>query len=327
MKIGPLSLDNPVVLAPMAGYTDSPYRRICREYGAGVVYSEFVSSEGLVRDSAKTKAYLHFTDQERPIGIQIFGHDPAVMAAAAQQIATEYQPELIDINAGCAVRKVVKKQAGAALLREPERLLEIVRAVVKAVNLPVTVKLRSGWDPHDLLVPKIGPRLEDQGVKALTLHPRTAMDGFRSQPIYTHITGLKKAVTIPVIGNGDIETPYDAQQLFHQTGCDAVMIGRGALGNPWLFKRAIQLLAGSEIDAPATPLQKVALCKRHLQAENEYRGAETANKIMKKFYRWYFRGVPQAARIRNQLVQSGSITKTRTILNEIKKDWTTANEC
>ncbi len=321
MKIGPLNLENPVFLAPMAGYTDSPYRCICRKYGAGLVSSEFVSSEGLVRDSAKTRAYLYFTEQERPIGIQIFGHDPAVMAAAAQRIANEYQPELIDINAGCAVRKVIKKKAGAALLREPDRLLEIVRAVVKAVNLPVTVKLRSGWDPHDLLVPEIGPRLEDQGIKALILHPRTAMDGFRNSPVYEHITALKKVVDIPVIGNGEIETPHDAQQMFQQTGCDAVMIGRGALGNPWLFARTNQMVYGSSVDGPVTPLRKVNLCEEHLAAEIDYRGRQSANKIMKKFYRWYFRGLPRAACIRNKLVQAGSIAETQAILQQIKNTY------
>ncbi len=317
MQIGRTIIDPPVILAPMAGFSDQAFRQICKENGAGLVCTEFVSSDGLIRSSEKTYDYLQHTDAERPISMQIFGDNPVVMAAAANLIENDLHPDIIDINAGCSVRKVVKKNAGSALLKNPPLLEKIARAVVEAVSVPVTVKIRAGWSRQTINAIEITKRLEQTGIKALTIHPRTAVDGFRYPADWSIITAVKSVAQIPVIGNGDINTPAGALRMFKETGCDAVMIGRGALGNPWIFRQVSELLANQQPTLYDSPTERVRLCRRQLEMEISYRGEKVAHKEMKKFYRWYLRGFGHVAEIREKLVRSKSIQEAFDVLDEL----------
>jgi len=317
VKIGNVNIDPPVILAPMAGFTDQAFRQICKENGAGMVCTEFVSSDGLIRSSEKTYDYLEHTDFERPISMQIFGDNPVVMADAANLIEHEFHPDIIDINAGCSVRKVVKKNAGSALLKNPGLLEKIARAVVEAVSVPVTVKIRGGWNRQSINAVEIAQRLEQTGIQALIIHPRTAVDGFRYPADWSIIATVKSIVQIPVIGNGDINTPAGALRMFAETGCDAVMIGRGALGNPWIFRQVADLRQNCELLRYDSPAERVKLCRRQLEMEIRYRGETVAHKEMKKFYRWYLRGFGHVSEIREKLVRSKSVTEDFSVLDEL----------
>jgi len=319
MKIGNLLIEPPIVLAPMAGFTDQAFRQICKENGAGLVCTEFVSSEGLVRSSERTYDYLEHRDIERPISMQIFGDNPAVMAEAANLIQSEFHPDIIDINAGCSVRKVIKKNAGSALLKNLPLLEKIARAVVEAVSIPVTVKIRAGWNSQSIIAVEAAKRLEQTGIKAITLHPRTAADGFRYPADWSIIAAVKAAINLLVIGNGDINTPAGALRMFTETGCDAVMIGRGALGNPWIFRQAADLLNKKDIAFNDTPVERVRLCRHQLEMEIRYRGEVVAHKEMKKFYRWYLRGFGHVSEIREKLVRAASVKEAFLVLNDLLK--------
>ena len=320
MKIGKLSISNPVLLAPMSGYTDPAFRQLCREFGAEIVYTEFISSEGIIRGSQKTLDYLHFEPQERPIGIQLFGHNPASMAKAARYIEEHYQPDLIDLNFGCSVRKVVLKNAGAAILKDLDRLEQIAVSVVQAVQTPVTAKIRAGWNRQSIAALEAARILENAGIQALTIHPRTASDNYCHPAQWELIAAIKQELTIPVIGNGDIKIAADAIRMFQTTGCDAVMIGRAAIGNPWIFRQTCELLAGSEIvTIPSLP-EQIAMCLRHVRLEQQYNSDEKVNRIMRKFYHAYVREFPNAAEIRHRLVRSNTLTDTVAILESIESD-------
>lgn len=317
LTIGKVCIKPPLILAPMAGYTDQAFRQIYKANGAGLVCTEFVSSDGLVRSSEKTYDYLRFSDFERPISMQIFGNNPVVMAEAANLIENEFHPDLIDINAGCSVRKVIKKNAGSALLKNPPLLEKIVRAVVEAVSVPVTIKMRSGWDRQSIIAVEIAQRLEQTGIKAITIHPRTAVDGFRHPADWSLITEMKKKVNLPIIGNGDVFTPTAALRMFTETNCDAIMIGRGALENPWIFRQISDLLEDKPLISYDSPAERVKLCRRHLEMEIQYRGEVVAHKEMKKFYRWYLRGFGHVSEIREKLVRSKSVQEAFNILDEL----------
>jgi len=320
MKIGNLNITNPVLLAPMSGYTDSAFRQLCSEFGAEIVYTEFVSSEGIIRGSQKTLDYLHFEPQERPIGIQLFGHNPASMAEAARYIEEHYQPDLIDLNFGCSVRKVVLKNAGAALLKDLLLLEKIAVSVVQVIQTPVTAKIRAGWNRQSIVALEAARILENAGIQALTIHPRTASDDYCHPAQWELIATIKQELTIPVIGNGDIKIAADAIRMFQTTGCDAVMIGRAAIGNPWIFRQVQELLAGSEIVTTPSLPEQIALCLRHIRLEQQYNSDEKVNQIMRKFYHAYVREFPNAAEIRHQLVRSKTLTDTVAILESIKAD-------
>ena len=246
MKIGTIGIETPVLLAPMAGVTDYPFRILCKEMGAGIVYSEFVSADGIIRENAKTLNLIRFEEPERPIGIQIFGNDAETMSQASEYVADTFQPDILDINYGCPVPKITKKGGGSAALQDLCLMDDLTAAVVEAVpELPVTVKMRIGWDQKSIIVPEVGQRLEKIGVKAITLHPRTTKQGYKGEANWGLIKELKNTVSIPVIGNGDIKSSKDVFIMFSETGCDAVMIARAALGNPWFFKETMAYLNGS----------------------------------------------------------------------------------
>jgi tRNA-dihydrouridine synthase B len=317
MKIGDLKINTPLFFAPLAGYSDSPTRIICKEYGAQVVFTEFVSSEGLIRNSEKTEEYLIFQEKERPIAIQIFGHRTSAMAEAAAYVEEKFKPDMIDINMGCSVRKVVKKGAGSALLKDLEQAESIAKAMVKAVDTPVTAKIRMGWKRENNIALELSRRLEASGIAAITVHPRAAEDGFNNEPDYQTIKMVKETVAIPVIGNGGIDSVQKAKKLISRSYCDGIMVGRWALGNPWLLSRIRNYLKGAKYSQPIPDLQdKFELCLRHLQMEENFRGSDEANKIMKKFYKWYFKGFPNASDLRHSLVLTDNINKSYEILNQ-----------
>ncbi len=317
--IGSLTITPPVILAPMAGVTDYPFRLLCKEMGAGLVYSEFVSAHGIIRENRKTLEMIRFTPQERPIGIQIFGDKPQVMAQAAKKIVDQFKPDLIDINYGCPVPKVTRHGAGSAALRDLTLMEDITRAVADAVHsIPVTVKMRSGWDANSIVIPQVGPLLERCGIQAITLHPRTARQSFQGNANWSLIKELKAAVSIPVIGNGDIRQPADILRMFQETGCDAVMIGRAALGNPWFFQQAQALLNGSpSIQAPSLS-DRVDVCRRHLDLMCDWHGERIGTNLMRKHFGWYIKGFSGAATYRQELVLAPHASDMYTLLDRIK---------
>lgn len=317
VKIAQLAFEYPLFLAPMAGYTDLVFRQVCKARGAALVFTEFVSADALVRHSPKTLRYLLFEPDERPIGVQIFGSDPETIAIATEIVTAKIRPDLIDLNFGCAVRKVIKKGAGAALLKEPDRLVRIAAAAVGATHLPVTAKIRMGWTAGENIAVEIAQRLEQVGVQAVTVHPRTAVEGFKKPADWRVIAAVKKAVTIPIIGNGDVKQPQDALDMRALTGCDGVMIGRGAISNPWIFRQIIELQSVGEVTTQIGNLERVRLCLEQLESEARLFGTAHATRVMKKFYGWYLRGLPGAAKIREFLVRSNDFQKTHDFLTDL----------
>jgi tRNA-dihydrouridine synthase B len=316
-KIGGLKINTPVLLAPMAGVTDYSFRILCKEQGAGIVYSEFVSAHGVIRENEKSLDIIKFEEVERPIGIQIFGDSPQVMADAAKYIVEKFKPDILDINYGCPVPKVTKKGAGSAALKDLGLMEAITQAVVEsAPQVPVTVKMRAGWDLQSIIVEKAGILLENNGVKAITLHPRTTMQTLKGNANWSLIKLLKETISIPVIGNGDIKVADDVLRMFEETGCDAVMIGRAALGNPWIFNQTQELLSDKTVTEPSVE-KKVELCKRHFNLILESRGTKKGLYLMRKHFGWYIKGFPGAADYRTRLVTAKSIEIAKDILNEI----------
>ena len=305
VKIGNITIDVPVFLAPMAGVTDHSFRILCKEMGAGVVYSEFVSAHGIIRENEKTFNMIRFTEAERPIGIQIFGDSSEVMAKAGRMVADRFKPDIIDINYGCPVPKVTKKGAGSAALKDLCLMDDITSAVVESVpELPVTVKMRAGWSSDKIVSTEAGPRLEKLGVKAIALHPRTTKQSYKGSANWKLIKELKNAVTIPIIGNGDIKSSKDVFKMFSETGCDAVMIARAALGNPWFFKETIAHLNGSPLPKNPTVNEKISTCRRHLELLIQTRGNHTGTNLMRKHFGWYIKGLESAGKIRQELLTS-----------------------
>ena len=305
VKIGNITIDVPVFLAPMAGVTDHSFRILCKEMGAGVVYSEFVSAHGIIRENEKTFNMIRFTEAERPIGIQIFGDSSEVMAKAGRMVADRFKPDIIDINYGCPVPKVTKKGAGSAALKDLCLMDDITSAVVESVpELPVTVKMRAGWSSDKIVSTEAGSRLEKLGVKAIALHPRTTKQSYKGSANWKLIKELKNAVTIPIIGNGDIKSSKDVFKMFSETGCDAVMIARAALGNPWFFKETIAHLNGSPLPKNPTVNEKISTCRRHLELLIQTRGNHTGTNLMRKHFGWYIKGFESAGKIRQELLTS-----------------------
>jgi tRNA-dihydrouridine synthase B len=305
----------------MAGVTDYSFRILCKEMGAGVVYSEFVSAHGIIRKNEKTLDMIHFTEMERPIGIQIFGDSPEVMAKAARVVADKFQPDIIDINYGCPVPKITKKGAGSAALKDLCLMDDITTAVVESVpDLPVTVKMRAGWDMSNIVAIEAGPRLEKVGVKAIALHPRTTKQSYKGSANWNLIKELKQTVSIPVIGNGDIKKPEDVVRMFDETGCDAVMVARAALGNPWFFKQATALLLGASLPPIPNTHERIDMCKRHLELLLESRGEHIGTNLMRKQFGWYIKNFPGASSLRQSLVLAKDKEAMEKLLGEVNKN-------
>jgi tRNA-dihydrouridine synthase B len=301
MRIGPITLEQPLLLAPMEDVTDVAFRLICKRNGADVVYTEFVNAEGLVRDSMSTLRKLTILDEERPIGIQIYGAEIPSMVRAAS-IAEGASPELIDINAGCWVKDVALRGAGAGLLRDPDKMEAMVRAVVQAVSLPVTMKTRLGWDESSINIVDIAKRVEAAGAAALTIHCRTRTQGLRGVVNYSHIPEVKRAVSIPVFVNGDVRTPEDAKRVFEETGCDGVMIGRGAIENPWLFQQTKYFLTTGNKLPPPTLNERVRLFLEHVGLSVSLKGERKGVIELRKHFSGYLHGIPNVARFRSELM-------------------------
>mgnify|MGYP001402315725 FL=1 len=318
MKIGHLSIKTPILLAPMAGVTDFPFRCLCKEFGASVVYSEFVSAHGIIRENIKTLNMIKFSDFERPIGIQIFGDSPDVMSNAARLVVDNFNPDIIDINYGCPVPKVTRRGAGSAALKDLCLMDDITSAVVESVpEVPVTVKMRAGWDSQSIVVPEVGERLENIGIKAITLHPRTTKQSYKGDADWSLIKLLKESTNIPVIGNGDIKTPEDVIRMFEKTSCDGVMVGRSSLGNPWFFKQAVALFEGKKIEGEPTLEDKVNCCRQHFIKMIEWHGERIAVNLMKKHFGWYIRGFQKSSTIRKALVSAQNQDTIISILDAI----------
>ena len=315
MKIGDVTIERGILLAPMEDVTDLPFRLICKEMGADLMYTEFVNSDGLVRGNAKTRKKMTFLEHERPIGIQIYGGNIDAMEGAAKE-AESFQPDLIDINAGCWVRDVAMRGAGAGLLRDFPRLEQLVTTVVRAVRTPVTLKTRLGWDANSIRIVDVAKMCEQVGIKALTVHCRTRDQGHKGGVDYSWIPRIKEAVSIPVIVNGDIVTPQDVQNAFATTGCDAVMIGRGAINNPWIFRQAKHFMATGVLLPEPSLEERVDLLRKHLHLAVEHKGERTGVIELRKHYSGFLRGLPHVSKIRMELMQ---FTEAEPILQHLTR--------
>lgn len=300
-KVGNINIEKALLLAPMEDVTDLSFRLICKELGANVVFTEFVNSEGLVRGSEKTHKKLKISDLERPVGIQIYGGELNSMIEAAKIAETE-NPDIIDINAGCWVKKVVNCGAGSALIKNPPYLQSLVGEIVKAVKIPVTVKTRIGWDENDIRIVEIAERLQDVGVAALTIHCRTRKMGHRGDPDWSWINRVKEKVSIPIVLNGGVFSAEDAKRAFDETNADAVMIARGAIGNPWIFSEARELISTGSIISRIDEEKRIKTALRHLQIAIEIKGERRAVIEHRKFYSGYLKGLHHSSRIRNELM-------------------------
>ncbi len=316
MKIGKLEIKGKAALAPLAGVTDIPFRQMCKEQGAAVVFSEMVSSEGLVRGSEKTNRYLKFLERERPIALQLFGSKPEIMREATR-IIDEHDPDFIDINFGCPVKKIVRNEAGSALLKDPPLMGRIVNAMVKSVLKPVTAKIRCGWDENSMPVSDIGKILEDNGVSAISIHARTRQMQFTGKAAWSEIRKLKEAVSVPVIGNGDVNTADDAKRMIEETGCDMIMIGRGAMGNPWIFNQINNYLAtGALLPGPGIS-EKIDVCLRQMKSSIEFYGPGYTANTMKKHIAWYLKGIPNGTLTKSKIFNAPDCTVMLDILEKL----------
>ena len=307
----------PLFLAPQAGVSESPFRRLCRRYGADVVVSEFVSAAGIVMGTRRSHDYLRFHDDERPIGVQIFGADPGRMAEAAALVADVYAPDFIDINFGCPVKKVVKRNGGSGCLRDLDLVQRIIRAVDDATPLTTTVKIRSGFDERTRDPVTIGLRCQEAGARAICLHPRTRTDMYGGRARWEEIRALAEAVEVPVIGNGDIRTGQDARRMRQETGCAGVMIARGSHGNPWIFREARAALDGEPIPPPPDVEERFRVCLEH--ARNAIRFESNPQRAIidfRKHLGWYTRGLPDGRRLRTELFQTTTLEEVEALLEE-----------
>ncbi len=315
MQIGNIHIENGIFLAPMEDVSDYPFRMICKKFGADVVYSEFISSEALIRDAAKAFKKMTIHPSEHPIAIQIYGNRVDSMVRAAQ-IAEEKGPDFIDINFGFPVKKVALKGAGAGLLLDIPLMIRICAEVVKHTRLPVTAKTRLGWDSDSIVILDVARQMEDVGIEALTLHARTRAQGFKGEADWDWIARVKESTTLPVIGNGDISEPHHVSEMFRKTGCDAVMIGRGAVHNPWIFEQAREFLYTGKILPPPTLRERVDTLKEHLQFSVDYKGEPKGVYEMRKHYSGYLKGMPNISKFRLELMKYTSLEKVLNRLDE-----------
>ena len=319
VKIGNIDLGEfPLLLAPMEDVSDPPFRRLCKLHGADMLYSEFISSEGLIRDAIKSRQKLDIFDYERPVGIQIFGGDEEAMALSAKIVAT-VRPDLVDINFGCPVKKVVSKGAGAGVLKDIDLMVRLTKAVVSSTDLPVTVKTRLGWDESSINIEEVAERLQDVGISALTIHARTRSQMYKGHSDWSYIAKVKNnpRIHIPIFGNGDIDNPQKALEYRNKYGVDGIMIGRAAIGYPWIFREIKHYFATGELLSPPTIADRVAAARNHLIWSVEWKGERQGVWEMRRHYANYFKGLPNFKEHRQRLVTLDSAAEIVTALEEI----------
>ena len=328
VKIGNIELpDFPLLLAPMEDVSDPPFRAVCKEHGADLMYTEFISSEGLIRDAIKSRQKLDIFDYERPVGIQIFGGDEEAMAMSAR-IVDATNPDLLDINFGCPVKKVVCKGAGAAVLKDIELMVRLTKAVVNATKLPVTVKTRLGWDDDSKNIEEVAERLQDVGIQALTVHGRTRAQLYKGEADWSLIAKVKNnpRIHIPIFGNGDIDTPQKAVEYKERYGVDGVMIGRAAIGYPWIFREVKHYIATGEILAPPTIAERLDACRKHLHGSVRWKGEKLGILEMRRHYANYLKGLSHVKEFRTRLVSTDSLNEIEQILVELQQFYGEMNE-
>ena len=323
VKIGEIELGNfPLLLAPMEDVSDPPFRAVCKEQGVDMMYTEFISSEGLIRDAVKSLEKLDIYDYERPIGIQIFGDKIESMREAAA-IAEEANPEIIDINYGCPVKKVACKGAGAGILLDLPKMQKMTEEIVKRVNKPVTVKTRLGWDDHNIKIVEVAQRLQDVGIQALTIHGRTRQQMYKGVANWDYIAEVKNhpGIVIPIFGNGDIDSPEKAMEYKSKYGVDGIMIGRASIGYPWIFREIKHYFETGEHLPPPDLQERIRVTMRHLEFSIDWKGERKGINEMKRHYTNYFRGIPHFKPFRTRLVTSDNPDEVRSILQEIREQF------
>ena len=330
MKIGNIDLgEKPLFLAPMEDVTDASFRAVCKEFGADMMYTEFISSDGLIRDAKKALAKMVTSDTEAPIGIQIYGSIPEAMVEAAKmaenaaQIAGGHGADLIDINFGCPVNKIARRGAGSGMMREPDKMVQITKMVVDAVKLPVTVKTRLGWDSDSKIIVELAERLQDTGIKALTIHGRTRCQMYTGEADWTLIGKVKEnpRMHIPIIGNGDINSPQKAREAFDRYGVDGIMIGRATFGHPWIFREIRHYLDTGELLPEMNVRERVALAKRHLEKSLQLKGEKVGILEMRRHLSCYFKGLPDFRETRLKLVTLTDPEELRATLDFVAEKW------
>lgn len=313
MKFGHIITKNNVFLAPMAGVTDLPFRLICKEFGSGMLYTEMVSAKGLFYESKKTNELLFIDEREHPIGVQLFGSDPSILRDMAKKVE-ETPVDFIDINMGCPAPKITKNGEGSALMKNPELIADIVYTVASAVKKPVTVKIRKGYDESSINAKEVAKIIEQAGASAITIHGRTREQFYSGKADWDIIKEVKNSVQIPVIGNGDVKTPEDAKKMLEDTGCDAIMIGRAAYGNPWIFSRTIHYLETGELLKEPSNEERVQVMLRHAKSLIEYKGEHVGIREMRAHLAAYVKGIPGAAQLRGKLTKVTSYQEIEQLL-------------
>lgn len=316
LSIGGVALDNPVILAPMAGVCNPPFRKLAKRLGAGMVCAEMVSDKALVHRNERTQHMLQIVPDEHPVSLQLVGYDIDTMVMAAEMVAAGTNADIIDINMGCPVLKIYKNGSGAALARDPAYAASIVEAVVRRVDRPVTVKFRKGWDDDHINAVEVAKAVEAAGAKAVTVHGRTAKQLYAGQADWSIIKQVKEAVSIPVVGNGDVASPQDAVRLLAETGCDAVMVGRAALGYPWIFREIAHYLETGEMLPPPGPRERMEVAIEHLHLLVDDKGEYTGVREMRKHAGWYLKGLPEAARMRDRINEQETLLDLEAVLTE-----------
>lgn len=317
-KIGNVEIKNQVVFAPMAGVSNISYRQIIKEMGVGLIYSEMISTMGIVYNGKKTIDLINFSENERPISIQIFGSDLKSFVEAAKYIEENFHPDIIDINMGCPVPKVaIKSQAGSALLKDPDKIYEIVKAVVDNTNTPITVKIRSGWDDKHINAVEVAQKIESAGASAIAIHARTRSQGYSGSANWNIIKEVKQSVKIPVIGNGDITSPELAKQMLNETGCDAIMVGRATLGNPWIIKEIVHYLDTNELLPKPTKIERIEMIKTHYNLLKKYSNTTHALLEIRTHALWYLKGIPGTKEIKAKICQAKTEEEFMNIIKEL----------
>ncbi|WP_407401269.1 tRNA dihydrouridine synthase DusB [Chryseobacterium sp.] len=321
IKIGNIELPEfPLLLAPMEDVSDPPYRRLCKLHGADLMYSEFISSEGLIRDAMKSRKKLDIFDYERPVGIQIFGGDEEAMAMSARIVET-VNPDLVDINFGCPVKKVVCKGAGAGVLKDVDMMVRLTKAVVSSTSLPVTVKTRLGWDSNSINIDEVAERLQETGIKALTIHARTRGQMYKGEADWEHISRIKQNpnIEIPIFGNGDIDSPQKALEYKNKYACDGIMVGRAAIGYPWIFNEIKHFFETGETLAPPTIGDRLLAVRQHAEWSAEWKGEKLGLIEMRQHYGNYFRGVPHFKDFRRKFLSVYTIEEMDVVIKETQE--------